>query len=334
MNRADATSPQQGLAPRCVVFGEALVDAFPDAQVPGGAPFNVACHLAGLGLLPLFVSRVGHADSGAALLRRQAQRLGLDFSAVQVDATHGTGRVTVVECDAGHSFEIESDQAYDHVELAPALQQVAAYAGGSTPWLYFGTLALRSARSRATLQGLRAALRGPTFVDFNWRDAGPPWPLALEAVAGVSVLKVSAEELLAILAQLGLPDADTARPAQAGEQRGAILALMSALRLDHLLVTCGAEGASLWSADGRCMVHAPAAAVPVLRDTVGAGDAFSARALAGFMSGAPVEQMMRGATAFASALCGVRGALPDGVDFYRPWQAGRREQEVAQHVDA
>ena len=42
-----------------VVFGEALVDLFKNAAVVGGAPFNVARHLAGFALQPLFISAIG-----------------------------------------------------------------------------------------------------------------------------------------------------------------------------------------------------------------------------------------------------------------------------------
>ncbi|MEM7234470.1 MAG: hypothetical protein AAF517_19985, partial [Planctomycetota bacterium] len=43
---------------RPVVFGEVLFDRFPDGRsILGGACFNVAWNLRGLGLDPLFVSR-------------------------------------------------------------------------------------------------------------------------------------------------------------------------------------------------------------------------------------------------------------------------------------
>jgi hypothetical protein len=50
---------------RPVIFGEVLYDCFPDGEaVLGGAPFNVAWHLQGLGLSPLFISRVGDDPLG------------------------------------------------------------------------------------------------------------------------------------------------------------------------------------------------------------------------------------------------------------------------------
>jgi len=50
--------------PVCV-FGEVLFDCFPGGhEVLGGAPFNVAWHLQGFGLAPVFISRVGNDESG------------------------------------------------------------------------------------------------------------------------------------------------------------------------------------------------------------------------------------------------------------------------------
>lgn len=51
------------------VFGEVLFDQFPDGrQVLGGAPFNVAWHLAAFGAAPRFISAVG-ADAAGAQIR-------------------------------------------------------------------------------------------------------------------------------------------------------------------------------------------------------------------------------------------------------------------------
>jgi fructokinase len=50
--------------PRIVAIGETLWDLFPDAAVWGGAPGNVACHAAGLGVATAIISRVGYDDYG------------------------------------------------------------------------------------------------------------------------------------------------------------------------------------------------------------------------------------------------------------------------------
>ena len=48
-----------------LIYGEILFDIFPgDKKVLGGAPFNVAWHLQGFGLAPLFMSRIGEDAEG------------------------------------------------------------------------------------------------------------------------------------------------------------------------------------------------------------------------------------------------------------------------------
>ena len=56
-------------SPSPMIFGEVLFDEFEDGStVLGGAPFNVAWHLQGLGVSPLFISRVGQDNLGDQVL--------------------------------------------------------------------------------------------------------------------------------------------------------------------------------------------------------------------------------------------------------------------------
>src|SRR4029079_17803648 len=83
---------------RVVVWGEVLWDRFPDGDQLGGAPTNVAWHLARRGVAVALVTRVGDDDDG----RRAVAALGaagVDVSLVQVDAERATGEV-VIEVDA------------------------------------------------------------------------------------------------------------------------------------------------------------------------------------------------------------------------------------------
>ena len=50
-----ADGPTPFFASSVLVFGE----VFPDRSVPGGAPFNVACHLAAFGEKFFLISRTG-----------------------------------------------------------------------------------------------------------------------------------------------------------------------------------------------------------------------------------------------------------------------------------
>ena len=310
--------------PPVVVFGEALVDVFAEGELPGGAPFNVACHLAGLGLAPRFVSRVGN-DAAAARLDSAAARSGLSMRYVQRDAHRPTGRVRVHEQAGVHRFEILADQAYDWIDATAARCALEdGDAACSAGWLYHGSLILRGPAA-AALAAL-AALPLRRFVDLNWREAGATPEQALAALRGVHVLKLNDEELALLCSWTGLP---VTRAGAAVTGAGDTIArLATRLHAELLVLTHGAAGASAWDARGRCIARQPAAPVSRLVDTVGAGDALAAALLAALVQGVAVPQALALAARFAAALCGQRGALPEHPGFYAPWREQLQQSAV------
>lgn len=297
-----------------IVFGEALVDAFADGPVPGGAPFNVACHLAALGCAPRLITRLGD-DPAGAVLRRAASVSGLSLQSAQHDRE--TARVLVREHASGHTFEIPADQAFDRIDAAQAL--AATHSPATDRWLYFGTLALRTPTSRAALAALRGEADHHAFVDLNWREAGPPPGVILDLLHRIEVLKVNEEELARLLDWLGLPAVD--RLPAVGDQRDPVAALCERTGTHLLLVSLGADGAVMWDGQGRCLARASAPPLPQQVDSVGAGDAFSAMMLAGLLCRVSERRMLGQAVAFASLSCGWRGALPERSDLYLSWQS-------------
>ena len=305
---------------RPLVFGEALVDAFADGMVPGGAPFNVACHLAALGLSPILLSRLGD-DAAGTVLRDAAARCGLSLDNAQAD--RASARVRVHEGPAGHAFEIPDDQAFDRIDADAAVSAAGQTAEGS--WLYFGTLALRAAASRQALAAVRAARRHRAYVDLNWRAAGPAPADILDLLHDIAVLKLSEEELARLLGWLG--HAGSWGMPAVGDHDDSIAALCERTGAGTLLVTHGAAGAAAWDARGRCTARVEAPALASLVDTVGAGDAFSGMMLAGLARGHAPEDMLGHAVAFASASCGWRGALPDDPAVYATWRTTLDRQQ-------
>jgi fructokinase len=97
-----------------------------------------------------------------------------------------------------------------------------------------------------------------------------------------------------------------------------------------VLVTCGAGGA--WQVNGDGTEVRVANEGPPIRvvDTVGAGGGFAAVFIVGALRGWPVALTLSRAHAFAAAVCGIRGAIPAGRDFYAPfmeqWQIGQETQ--------
>ncbi len=303
---AGPNSPAERAAgrPTVVTFGETLVDQFRDRQVLGGAPFNVTCHLAALGAHPVLVTRTGKDAPGERLLQAMNAR-GLDVRGVQRDPARPTGRVKVTETAGGHSFDILSDQAYDHIHAS-----LARMVGLSShpQVIYFGTLSQRS-ESRRALHALLGAVESCAFLDVNLRD---PWVDADTlrwSLQRASVVKLNEDELARIV-DLFMLDGDTLRA------RAAVL--VSGFDLDRLVVTRGGEGA--WTLDGAGRLQSvKGGPLPQLVDTVGAGDGFAAVFILGMLLGWPVGLRLVRADAFARAVCQIRGAVPDSPDFYVPF---------------
>ena len=284
---------------RPVIFGEVLYDCFPDGQaILGGAPFNVAWHLQGFGLAPLFISRVGDDPLGHRV-RDAMHKHGMDTSGLQLDSLHPTGKVNITMSGNSHSFEITPDQAYDHIEQygLPPLPDTALF--------YHGSLAARSPVSAQTLAFLNTRYAGKRLVDVNLRS---PWwqrQQVLELVDGAWLAKLNDEELLQLVPAA---DDDASRMQQ----------LISNAGLQLLLVTRGAAGAELLTAAGDRFRVAPDPVASVV-DTVGAGDAMTSVFILGVLQGWPYQQTLERAQAFAAAIVGRRGAIVEAASFYQPF---------------
>ena len=297
------------------VFGEALVDDFSDHQVLGGAPFNLARHLAAFGQAVLMLTRVGD-DANGGRVRADCARFGMNTAGVQVDADRPTGRVLVERsADGGsHRFTILEDQAYDFVEAGPAL---AAVATRPPDTLYFGTLAQRAPQSQKALARLMEATAAHRYLDLNVR-AGVTERCVFRSLHAADVVKVNEEELQDLFGWYTHLRPATDDMHDTGVQN-ACATLLRIFSLQGMIVTLGARGAVYFGADGT-FAEAPPAPMPgTLVDTVGAGDAFSAVVLLGRARGWPLAQTLARANEFAGAVCCIAGAVPSGLDFYRPF---------------
>ena len=77
-----------------ICFGEVLFDVFPTHKKIGGAPLNVALHLASLGINAQIISRVGNDEIGRELLAF-VKKNGVDTDTIQIDENLSTGEVIV-----------------------------------------------------------------------------------------------------------------------------------------------------------------------------------------------------------------------------------------------
>jgi fructokinase len=297
-----------------IVFGEALVDDFATEQVVGGAPFNVARHLAAFMAPQLMITRVG-ADQNGATIQAEFERFAMSQAGLQRDAIEETGRVIVERGPKGHRFVIVPNQAYDYIAREEALAAAKTVDAGA---FYFGTLAQRGERSRGTLKALLAATTGTRFLDVNMRDGQVDERTISDSLHAADIAKVNEDELQALFGwyfQLGPNDA----PMAADETRSACGALLQMFGLQALIVTLGHRGSVVFQAGGATIDTRDTPAPPFVIDTVGAGDAFSAIFLLGRARGWPLALTLARANEFAGAICAIPGAVPRDLGFYDKW---------------
>lgn len=291
------------------LLGEALIDVFPDREVIGGAPFNVARNLAALGAAPRMVTRVGRDRRGDAIAT-EFERFGLDAGGLQRDPLHATGTVTVHMSGTHHRFEIHDDQAWDHLDARQAAQCLAEVRPAI---VYFGTLAQRSPISRTAIREALAATDAVRFLDLNLRDGPDNRALAEASLTLADLVKVNDEELVQLLQWFGAPGAHAAAWDGAA-WHVATGALMARFNVRRLVITRGAQG---WTClDAAAGALTGASPPVVVRDTVGAGDAFASVLLLGEASGWPLAVTLERAAGFAAQVCTLQGAAQAGDPLY------------------
>lgn len=289
-----------------VLFGEVLIDVFPDGNVLGGAPFNVARHLRALGLYPVLISRTGNDELRDNVIRTMAD-FDMDTTGIQSDPLHPTGQVAVHIDENQHHFEILDNQAYDFIH--PAISRLVGMSV-QPELVYFGTLAQRHGVSRRALSALLRSINRPSILDLNLRKPWYDTQILNRSLERADIVKMSNEELATLAKTLRL---------RGTNEKSQAAALIRKYQLDRVLVTCGKRGAWLIDREGMQAEDHTGGEEVELVDTVGAGDAFTAIFMVGTLLGWPTQRTLMRANRFAAAICGIRGAIPHNQDFYSPF---------------
>jgi fructokinase len=284
-----------GMPYTIVGLGEVLWDLFPEGAQFGGAPANFACHAAMLGADAFVVSRVGDDELGERAIAALRQH-GVETRHVGRSRDHATGTVRVELDDAGRPrFEISGDAAWDHVPWSEDLEDLAR----RTDAVCFGTLAQRADGSRGTIRRFLRAT-GPDCLrifDANLRRPFFDDRVVLDSLRLADALKLNDEELPVLASWCGL----------GGSPRDVLEGLRERYGLRLVALTRGAEGAMLLGDDG--LVECPGTPVDV-KDTVGAGDAFTAAMALGWLEGRGLDVVCRHACRVAAFVCSQAGGTP------------------------
>ena len=286
------------MPPRPVIvgIGEVLWDVFPDGEHFGGAPANVAMHAAALGAAAYMISAVGPDARGDAALAR-LDSAGVNRTAVAQLLGRPTGAVNVsVDSKGQPTFDIAADVAWDYLPWSQTVEQVAERADA----ICFGTLAQRGSVSRTTIR--RAVESTPPrtrrLFDVNLRQNYYDASVVLSSLELANAIKLNDDELPVIARLCKIPPIDIL---------GQLRMLCDWFGLTLAALTRGPLGSVLVTPTE---FHESAAPATVVRDTVGAGDAFTATLLVGLLERRPLVEISARANAVAAYVCSQPGATP------------------------
>lgn len=229
-------------------------------QNPGGAPANLLCAAARLGLRTAFLGKVGD-DMQGRFLKEALDGAGVDTGGLVWTKEAYTTLAFVALRGGERDFSFARKPGAD-TRLAP--EEVDTARIHKSKIFHAGSLSLSDRPARdATMAALSVAKKAGAAISYDPNYRAPLWTSEREALRRMravlpfaDLIKVSAEEA-ALLA--GTPDPEQAARTLAADGAGIVV------------VTLGAEGA-LVLANGESRTVA-GFEVPVL-DTTGAGDAF------------------------------------------------------------
>ena len=279
-----------------VGIGEVLWDLLPDGPQLGGAPANFAYHAQVLGANASVITRVGNDLSGGKV-RHRFREMRLSVAGIQQDDAAPTGTVSVSLTSGGiPAYVIHENVAWDYITASrDALDCVRA-----ANVVCFGSLAQRHVVSRQSIQRLLSSASATAWrvFDVNLRQKFYDQEVIEQSLKLSNVLKLNDHELPVIAGMFSID----------GDIRQQIQSLASRFALQVVALTCGATGSLLYR-DGHWSQGA--ATVVNVRDTVGAGDAFTAALCLGLLRGLELEEINSAANRIAAYVCGCAGAMPE-----------------------
>ncbi len=304
---------------KIAAIGEVLFDSFQGKEVIGGAPFNFIYHIHqfnkvfDLGFETGFITKVGN-DKRGEQVKQLFDSIGLPLHLLQTNDTFDTGIVHVHVNNLGvPEYEIVEHVAYDYIDFTP---EIKTFISQNMAFLYFGTLFQRTGHNRKTLSKCipeENIFHQKVFFDINIRQNYYNWEVIDNSLLEADYVKVNIEELHLLRTRYF---ADK----QFYYDKDFIDFLIDEYVLDAVIVTKAEKGASIymdefnfWEQEGKFCYD--------LKDTIGAGDAFSAIFTLGTLLEWKGHKILERAIEFSSEICKVEGAVPYDQAWYEQYRA-------------
>lgn len=306
---------------KALTFGEILFDIINGSSHLGGAPLNLAAHLAKLeekleekpgektgtktGTKTAVISAVGKDELGNKLLNK-AEKLGIDTSYIFVDEKRPTGTVTVELKEGGiPHFTIHENVAWDAINVDA--ENTDALAAEEWNVFCFGTLAQCSEANRNTLWRLLSVIRAKhVFYDVNFRPGFYEKEWIETSLAVADIVKMNSEEAAIISGLLfNTPTIFTC-------EDFCRLLVEKYPGISIICITKGAGGVAVYHNGNNEGTYEEIKTKSIeVADTVGAGDAFSAGFLYAYFSGCNFFEAASYACALGTYVASKPGAVPE-----------------------
>lgn len=277
-----------------ICYGEVLWDMLPSGPQIGGAPLNVAYHLAKLGVKSSIISKIGNDYSGHKI-SSIFDKWGLDKSYLQTDEHRPTSEVVVKLNEHNDAqYDIVYPSAWDFITPVHDFRARITNAH----YLVYGSLSSRNETSKATLFSMLDHDLITVF-DVNLRDPYVKKADIEYLLTRADILKANREELKRISLLFG---------GCYVSEKDKVDFLADKFNIAEVIVTKGANGASYF-VNSLCLSSiSPQITVS---DTVGSGDAFMAAFIAGRYLGSNPQTMLYNSIATGAFISTKKGGCPE-----------------------
>jgi fructokinase len=282
--------------PTVVGLGEILWDFLPSGPQLGGAPANFAYCSYLLGDRGIVASRVGNDQLGKST-REVLEKVGISGQFLQSDNSQPTGTARVqVDSSGQPKFEITQPVAWDYLDWTKDWQDLAKSADA----VCFGSLAQRSEKSRTTIRNFLSAATPSALLmfDVNLRQDFFSEEIICQSLQRANAMKLNHEEVPRVRQLLNVSGSDDIMLCRN---------LMERFDLKLICITRGADGSLLCA---RGDVHEHAGYRVKVKDTVGAGDAFTAALVHEYLRKRTLAEMNDTANRMGAWVASHSGAMP------------------------
>ena len=237
-----------------VCFGEALIDVYEDFEVVAGAPLHVASILSTLGNKVYLCTSVGNDKNGKKIINYLLSKK-INTKYVKIDNKLSTG-LSKIKFTKNNStnFILDTYCAWDEITIYPKLNNY---------FLYLGSVATRSLKSRNTLNKMLENKNQYIFFDPNLRKPNYNISILKKILLNSNFIKITYNEMKLLTKILKIK-----------------INITQLFKLNknliYIFVTNGSKGSKIYSRRGLESNLVPKNKQKKIKYTVGSGDVFSA----------------------------------------------------------